>query len=251
MLSTRHLPEGPHPVVAQCAREMLDKSDNELAGIVSTAKTCLNLYNDPFIARNTSASDFRIDDLMNADVPVSLYLVVPPSDIDRTRPLVRLMLNQIGKRLTESLSFGDKPAYRHRLLLLLDEFPSLGRLDFFQTSARVSRRLRHQGVPHRAEPQPARDDLRPEQLHPRQLPHPHDVHRARRSHRQAHQRSHRHRHPPQDPAQLLAAPSSSGTSARASRNTGGRCSRPTRSSACPTRTPCSSSAACRRTGPAS
>ena len=54
--------------------------------------------------------------------------------IDRTRPLVRLILNQIGKRLTESLSFGDKPAYRHRLLFMLDEFPSLGRLDFFQTS---------------------------------------------------------------------------------------------------------------------
>ena len=71
---------------------------------------------------------------MNADVPVSLYLVVPPSDIDRTRPLVRLMLNRIGKRLTESLSFGDKPAYQHRLLFMLDEFPSLGRLDFFQTA---------------------------------------------------------------------------------------------------------------------
>ena len=133
MLSTRHLPEGPHPIVAQCAREMMDKSDNELAGIVSTAKTCVNLYNDPLIARNTSVSDFRVEDLMNADAPVSLYLVVPPSDIDRTRPLIRLMLNQIGKRLTETMSFGDKPAYRHRLLFLLDEFPSLGRLEFFQT----------------------------------------------------------------------------------------------------------------------
>jgi len=133
MLSTRHLADGPHPVVAQCAREMMDKSENELAGIVSTAKTCVNLYNDPLIARNTSTSDFRVDDLMNADAPVSLYLVIPPSDIDRTRPLVRLMLNQIGKRLTETMSFGDKPAYRHRLLFLLDEFPSLGRLDFFQT----------------------------------------------------------------------------------------------------------------------
>ncbi len=133
MLTTRHLADGPHPVVAQCAREMMDKSENELAGIVSTAKTCVNLYNDPLIARNTSASDFRVDDLMNAEAPVSLYLVIPPSDIDRTRPLVRLMLNQIGKRLTETISFGDKPAYRHRLLFLLDEFPSLGRLDFFQT----------------------------------------------------------------------------------------------------------------------
>ena len=133
MLVTRHLPEGPHPVVAQCAREMLDKSVNELAGIVSTAKSCVNLYNEPLIARNTSSSDFRISDLMNAEYPVSLYLVVPPSDIDRTRPLIRVLLNQIGRRLTERMDFGDKPAYRHRLLFLLDEFPSLGKLAFFET----------------------------------------------------------------------------------------------------------------------
>jgi type IV secretion system protein VirD4 len=35
--------------------------------------------------------------------PVSLYLVVPPSDISRTKPLIRLVLNQIGRRLTEHL----------------------------------------------------------------------------------------------------------------------------------------------------
>jgi type IV secretion system protein VirD4 len=95
---------------------------------------CLGLYRDPVIARNTSAADFRIADLMNADRPASLYLVVPPSDLARTRPIVRLMLNQIGRRLTEAMEFGGKTAYRHRLLLLLDEFPSLGRLDFFESS---------------------------------------------------------------------------------------------------------------------
>jgi type IV secretion system protein VirD4 len=133
MLETRHLASGPHPVVAQCAREMMDKSDNELAGIVSTAKTCVNLYNDPLVARNTATSDFRIADLMQAADPVSLYLVVPPSDIDRLRPLIRLVLNQVGRRLTERMSLGGTPGYRHRLLLLLDEFPSLGRLSFFET----------------------------------------------------------------------------------------------------------------------
>ena len=43
-------------------------------------------------------------------------------------------MNQIGRRLTESMDFGGKTAYRHRLLLLLDEFPSLGRLDFFESA---------------------------------------------------------------------------------------------------------------------
>jgi len=135
MMNTQHLPQGPHPVVARTARAMLNKSENELSGVVSTAKAALTLYDDPIVAANTARSDFRIADLMNAENPVSLYLVVPPSDIDRTRPLVRLMLNQIGKRLTERMEF-EKGAkgYKHRLLLLLDEFPSLGKLPFFQTA---------------------------------------------------------------------------------------------------------------------
>jgi type IV secretion system protein VirD4 len=74
---------------------------------------------------------------MNHDQPVSLYLLVPPSDINRTRPLIRMILNQVVCRLTETMQFRDgKPVrqYKHRLLLLLDEFPALGRLDAFEAA---------------------------------------------------------------------------------------------------------------------
>ena len=96
--------------------------------------TRLRSRNEGRLARNTAVSDFRIADLMNGDAPASLYLVVPPSDLVRTRPIIRLMLNQIGRRLTESMQVGGKTAYKHRLLLLLDEFPSLGKLEFFETA---------------------------------------------------------------------------------------------------------------------
>ncbi|MDP3416678.1 type IV secretory system conjugative DNA transfer family protein, partial [Falsiroseomonas sp.] len=76
----------------------------------------------------------RIADLISTEHPVSLYLVVPPSDISRTKPLIRLILNQVGRRLTESLDGSDGIARRHKLLLMLDEFPALGRLDFFETA---------------------------------------------------------------------------------------------------------------------
>jgi type IV secretion system protein VirD4 len=71
------------------------------------------------------------DDLVAGDRPATLYLVVPPSDIARTKPLVRLILNQVGRRLTEEL---DTKTRKHRLLLMLDEFPALGRLDFFESA---------------------------------------------------------------------------------------------------------------------
>lgn len=142
MMATNHLgtAEAPlvHPVVASAARELLNKSENERSGVLSTAMSFLGLYRDPTVAAVTSASDWRIADLVEAAHPVSLYLVVPPSDISRTKPLVRLVLNQIGRRLTEELrgvgQDGEAPQGRHRLLMMLDEFPALGRLDFFETS---------------------------------------------------------------------------------------------------------------------
>ncbi|RZZ90872.1 conjugal transfer protein TraG [Pseudoxanthomonas winnipegensis] len=134
MMTTQHLGDAPHPVVASAAREVLNKSDNERSGVLSTAMSFLGLYRDPTVAEVTSRCDWRIADLISADYPVSLYLVVPPSDISRTKPLIRLILNQIGRRLTESLDGSDGIPRRHKLLLMLDEFPALGRLDFFETA---------------------------------------------------------------------------------------------------------------------
>ncbi|MEE8616535.1 MAG: conjugal transfer protein TraG, partial [Roseateles sp.] len=134
MMTTPHIGGGPHLVVASAAREVLNKSDNERSGVLSTAMSFLGLYRDPTVAEVTSRCDWRIADLIAAEHPVSLYLVVPPSDISRTKPLIRLILNQIGRRLTESLDGSDGIARRHKLLLMLDEFPALGRLDFFETA---------------------------------------------------------------------------------------------------------------------
>ena len=132
MMTTPHLgTKGAHPVVASAARELLNKSENERSGVLSTAMSFLGLYRDPVVAAVTRRCDWRIRDLVEAERPVTLYLVVPPSDISRTKPLIRLILNQIGRRLTEEL---DSKRRRHRLLLMLDEFPALGRLDFFESA---------------------------------------------------------------------------------------------------------------------
>lgn len=138
MMTTNHLGtvKAPivHPVVASAAREVLNKSENERSGVLSTAMSFLGLYRDPVVSTTTAACDWRIADLMDGARPTSLYLVVPPSDISRTRPLIRLILNQIGRRLTEKLEGNEGFRHRFQLLMMLDEFPALGRLDFFETS---------------------------------------------------------------------------------------------------------------------
>ncbi|MGB0360384.1 MAG: type IV secretory system conjugative DNA transfer family protein [Endozoicomonas sp.] len=137
MLEYKHLGDEVHPLVAQEAQAMLNTEDKELSSIISTARSFLTLYRDPVVAKNTRKSDFSIRDLMNNEQPISLYLVVKPSDSDRLRPLIRLMLTQIVQMLTQEMKFEDGKSvahYKHRLLLMLDEFASLKRLSVIETA---------------------------------------------------------------------------------------------------------------------
>src|SRR3546814_3263852 len=88
--------------------------------IFSTAMSFLGLYRDPTVAATTAACDWRLADLVDAERPVSLYLVIPPSDISRTKPLVRLVLNQIGRRHTERLEGSPDKRRRHPLLMMME-----------------------------------------------------------------------------------------------------------------------------------
>jgi type IV secretion system protein VirD4 len=124
-----------HDFIASAARGMLSKADNELSGVVNTATSNLALYKDPVVALNTSRCDFRIKDLMNSDTPVNLYLVVSPADIDRLRPLLRIFIAQLLNKLTGKMEFANGSSvanYKHRLLMLLDEFTSLGKISIIE-----------------------------------------------------------------------------------------------------------------------
>jgi type IV secretion system protein VirD4 len=126
-----------HPEVLLVANELRRQPEKFQASVTGTAASYLTLWADTLIARNTAASDFRLSDLVCCDRPMTLYLQPPPSDAPRLRPLVRLLINQVCRALMENI--GDDNSGRpkkHRLLLLLDEFPTLGRLDFFTMNLR-------------------------------------------------------------------------------------------------------------------
>ncbi|WP_228892998.1 type IV secretory system conjugative DNA transfer family protein [Pseudoduganella aquatica] len=137
MITYPHVDGKSHPAIGSAARDMLDRPEEEAGSVLSTAKSYLALYRDPIVARNVSKSEFHIKDLMNHDSPVSLYIVTQPNDKARLRPLVRVMVNMIVRQLADRMTFKEGRSvahYKHRLLAMLDEFPSLGRLDIMQES---------------------------------------------------------------------------------------------------------------------
>lgn len=156
-----HINGENHPAVGSAGRDMMDRPEEEAGSVLSTAKSYIALYRDPVVARNVSKSDFCIKDLMNHDDPVSLYIVTQPNDKGRLRPLVRVMLNMIVRLLADKMKFRrvptelswwrqiltklgfnqvadfhvrSKKSYKHRLLGMIDEFPSLGKLEIMQES---------------------------------------------------------------------------------------------------------------------
>jgi type IV secretion system protein VirD4 len=137
MLTYAHVRGRNHPLVGAAARDMIDRPATEAGSVLSTAKKYFALYRDPVISRNISHSQFKIRDLMNHEDPLSLYIITQPEDKARLRPLVRVLVNMIVRLLASKLDFVDgRPvaSYKNRLLMMLDEFPSLGKLDIMQES---------------------------------------------------------------------------------------------------------------------
>lgn len=122
-----------HPEVLHAAESFLSAEERMRSGVQATAESMFGLLADPLVAANTATSDFRISDLMCGDQPVTLYLQPPSSDVQRLMPLLRLIVDITGRTLMESQTEADGRPKRHRLVMVLDEFPMLGRMEFFET----------------------------------------------------------------------------------------------------------------------
>ena len=147
--------EGPwylllvHPKVAEAAANMYNGAEQTAASIMQTAQTSMAVYQDPLIRQNTAVSDFTLRDLLDPSQEVSLYLVLQPNDIDKLRPILRLFVNTMLAKLVRDMEFArkedakkgaaakkEKPK-KQRLLLMLDEFPQLGKLESIEKSLAI------------------------------------------------------------------------------------------------------------------
>lgn len=131
-----------HPKVAEAAANMYNGAEQTRASIMQTAQTSMAVYQDPLVKKNTAVSDFSLRDLLDPSGEVSLYLVLQPNDIDKLRPVLRLFVNTMLSKLVRDMKFdtkaekGEKPK-KQRLLLMLDEFPQLGRLESIEKTLAI------------------------------------------------------------------------------------------------------------------
>lgn len=127
-----------HPFIRDAATGYVSMHDRFRTSVQGTARSYFKWLAGGDIERALSRSDFRLGDLMCAEAPMSLYVQVSAADSVALRPLVRMMFYAASQALTldEHDDTTGRPKRRH-LLMVMDEFPLLGRLDFFEKSLRL------------------------------------------------------------------------------------------------------------------
>ncbi len=124
-----------HPEVWMGATAFRSMEPRVRSSVLATAQKSLALWADPLVASATSWSDFCIGDLACSEAPVSFYLITPQAHADRLAFLVRVMLRQSLNSLMETIDADSRGRpKRHRILMMLDEFPKLGALPFLENA---------------------------------------------------------------------------------------------------------------------
>ena len=110
-------------LVARAAARQLGKADREAAGVLSSAQRHTHFLDSPRLATAMSRADFRWQDLRNGTATV--FLVLPPDRLGSYARWLRLLVAQAIAELARAPQRPGNPP----VLLLLDEFAALGRLE--------------------------------------------------------------------------------------------------------------------------
>lgn len=127
-----------HPFIRNAAASFAVMHERFRTSVQGTARAYLKWLAGEDVERVLSGSDFSMGDLMSASAPVSLYVQFAPADAAALRPLVRLIFYAAAQALTADVDCDQagRPK-RRKLLMLMDEFPLLGRLSFFEKGLRL------------------------------------------------------------------------------------------------------------------
>ena len=116
-----------HPVAYMNIASYLQKPDKERGSVTSTANSSLELWSNPLIDTTTATSDFNLHEFKTA--PHTAYIGLTPDNINRLKPLMNMFYQQAAAFFTAKM---PQKHEKFGVLMLMDEFPTLGKMEQFQ-----------------------------------------------------------------------------------------------------------------------
>ena len=114
-----------HPVGYMNIAAFLQKADKERSGVVSTLNSGLELWANPLLDAATASSDFNIQDFKK--VKHTVYVGITPDNLQRLQKLMQIFYQQASEFLSRKMP--DLKEEPYGVMFMLDEFPTLGKMD--------------------------------------------------------------------------------------------------------------------------
>jgi type IV secretion system protein VirD4 len=129
MINAEHGSAEIHQSIVEGASAQRKRPDDEGGSVLSTVNNALAVFADAKIKRNTAESEFYIDEFEKTPVPITLYLTIQYSDVQRISPLIRMFITLFSRRFTGGETQATKRKFKVPLLFVLDEFDKLGKME--------------------------------------------------------------------------------------------------------------------------
>lgn len=132
--------KNPHPgnispQVRTVFNNLAGLADDTFSSVIATMQAPLQQFLSPVLAAATNATD--IDVLSLRKVPTSLYVIIPTNKLDESSKLLNIFFSTvIGNNLDKQL--GEEPELKHQMLMLMDEFTAMGRVDVWAKRISIS-----------------------------------------------------------------------------------------------------------------
>jgi type IV secretion system protein VirD4 len=123
--------EGLPPLSQECVdtfNRFLTNADKTFSSIMSSFNAPLLIWTNPIVDAATSANDFDLRDLRKKRF--SVYIGITPDHQSEAGRLVGLLFAQLINLNLKELP-EDNPALKYEVLMLMDEFASMGRISVF------------------------------------------------------------------------------------------------------------------------
>ncbi len=127
LISTRA--KGDAPLSDDCTAALhrfCATSENTMAGILATLTAPLTIFSNPIVDAATSATDFDLTQVRAQRM--SIYVGIPANRLSDAALLVNLFFSQLIQYNTIDLP-ATNPLLKHQCLVILDEFPAIGRIN--------------------------------------------------------------------------------------------------------------------------
>jgi type IV secretion system protein VirD4 len=129
MINADHSDAAIHQSIIEGAGAQRKRPDDEGGSVLSTVNNALAVFADARIKRNTANSEFYINEFEKTNVPITLYLTIQYSDVQRISPLIRMFIMLFSRRFTSGETQATNRKFKVPLLFILDEFDKLGKME--------------------------------------------------------------------------------------------------------------------------